>query len=313
MVHSASKLGVLHAVVLVACTGSIEGAGSSRTPSGPAQDGTGTSRPGSPGTGTAGDPGSAGPNDPATGPDRSAACAELTPGAAPMRRLSNFEYRNTIDDLFDDGALADQVTRGFTSETESLGFRNGARFLQVNTVTAQQFMDAAEAIASRVQADPESVLPCTPASPGQERACASDFIADFGKKLYRRPLSGDEVASYEALYDRARDDYAFDVGIEWVTFALLQSPHFLNRVEFAPEPPSGESYARPTSYEMASRLSYLLWQSMPDDVLFAAAELDALRTDAEVAAQARRMLADPADCTWSVKRTSVGSRYWRPF
>jgi hypothetical protein len=295
MVRNASKLGMLHALVLVACTGSIGGTGSGRTPSDTGEDGTGSGLPGSPGSGTAGDP-SADPNAPAAGQDpstRSAACAELTPGAAPMRRLSNFEYRNTISDLFDDGALADQVTSGFTSETESLGFRNAAKFLQINTVTAQQFMDAAEEIASRVQADPESVLPCAPASSAEERACASDFIADFGKKLYRRPLTSDEVASYGALYDQAREDYAFDVGIEWVTFALLQSPHFLNRVEFAPEPASGETYARPTSYEMASRLSYLLWQSMPDEALFTAAAQDALRTDAEVAAQARRMLADP--------------------
>jgi hypothetical protein len=76
---------------------------------------------------------------------------------------------------------------------------------------------------------------------------------------------------------------------------MLQSPQFLNRVEFAPAPAAGTTatFTRPTHYEMASRLSYLLWQSMPDQVLFDAAANNQLGTDAEIAAQARRMLADP--------------------
>jgi hypothetical protein len=291
-VRTGSTLWLPFAAMLAACTGSIESAETGPDPVGP---GAGGADDGLPGSGS--DPAFTGdPTDPATGQDprlQIPECAELDPGAAPMRRLSNFEYRNTISDLFDDGELAEEVTRDFISETESLGFRNGAKFLQVNTVTAQHFMDAAEAIATRVQANPDSVLPCTPASSGEERACASEFITDFGRKVYRRPLTSAEVASYEALHDQAREEYGFAVGIEWVVFALLQSPHFLNRVEFAPQPASGETYARPSSYAMASRLSYLLWQSMPDDALFAAAEQDALDTDAEVAVQARRMLADP--------------------
>jgi hypothetical protein len=67
----------------------------------------------------------------------------------------------------------------------------------------------------------------------------------------------------------------------------------LNRVEFAPAPAGGATFTRPTHYEMASRLSYLLWQSMPDQALFDAAAANQLGTDAEIAAQARRMLADP--------------------
>ena len=222
-----------------------------------------------------------------------ASCSAPSPGRSPLRRLSNAEYRNTIIDLIGDAALADQLTSSFVSETESLGYRNSAKFLLVNTVNAQHYMDAAEEIAKKIRATPASVLPCTPTA-GNEKACATQFINEFGRKVYRRPLTAAEVTSYEALYDQARTkNYPFAAGIEWIAFTLLQSPHFLNRVEFAPAPTAGSTFARPAPYEMASRLSFLLWQSMPDAALFDAAANNQLGTDAEVAAQARRMLADP--------------------
>jgi len=298
--RGASKLWLLQIAVLAACTGSIE---NGTPPDGVNAPGDKAgNRPGSqPGAGSSadrpGDPGD--PSDPSNpsndpnSPVNDPSCDERSPGESPIRRLSNAEYRNTIADLLDDEALADQVTGSFVSETESLGFRNSAKFLQVNTVTAQHYMDAAEEIAKQVRAQPASVLPCAPPAANAESACAAQFIADFGRKAYRRPLTNDELASYQAIYDKARADYNFATGIEWLAFSMLQSPHFLNRVEFTDAPASGDAYARASSYEMASRLSFLLWQSMPDAALFEAAEQDALATDADVAAQARRMLADP--------------------
>ncbi|HEY6555828.1 MAG TPA: DUF1592 domain-containing protein [Polyangiaceae bacterium] len=232
--------------------------------------------------------------DPGTDPGRQNAgleCKQLDPGEAPIRRLSNAEYRNTVADLIGKPALAEQLTAKFVSETESLGFRNNARFLQINSVVAQQYMDAAEEVAKTLRSD-RSLWPCTPAA-GNERACATQFIQDFGRKVYRRPLTSEEVQRYEGLYDKADQDYSFDAAIEWLAFTLLQSPHFLNRVEFGGPPAAGKTYTRPGSYEMASRLSYLLWQSMPDPTLFQAAEGGQLSTDAEIAEQARRMLQDP--------------------
>jgi len=280
-------------VTLAACQGQLVEAGGDGK-GGPGSPGSpgGPGGPGGPGSGGA--PGG-GPGDPGTDPGRgtaSDACKTLNPGAAPVRRLSNTEYKNTLIDLFGDSALADQVTKGFISETESLGFRNSAKFLQVTNVIATGFMDAAEEIAKKVRATPSAYLPCTPTT-GNEKACATQFIKEFGLKTYRRPLTDAEVASYEGIYDKGVMGRSFPVGIEWITFAMLQSPHFLNRVEFTPAPADGKTYARPASYEMASRLSFLLWQSMPDDALFEAAAQNKLSTDAEVAAQARRMLADP--------------------
>ena len=297
------------AALLIACSGTIRGGDDSWEQQQPGVErgggaGDGSNAPGSkPGSGPgSGDPAS--PNDddddPTTGePDPAAeplVCTGHDPGEAPIRRLSNAEYRNTIADLFQDEALADQVTSGFVSETESLGFRNSAKFLQVNTVTAQSFMDAAEKLAERVRTSPAKFSPCMPAAGATaavQQDCAQQFIRELGGKIYRRPLNSDEVASYRAIYDKAREQNDFASGLEWVTFALLQSPHFLNRVEFAPDTSGGAAYTRPSAYEMASRLSYLLWQSLPDEPLFSAAEQGALSGDAEIAAQARRMLTDP--------------------
>jgi hypothetical protein len=239
--------------------------------------------------------GAAATGDDGTNPERTlgggTACETLDPGEAPLRRLSNDEYRNTVADLLGDASLADTASSLFPQETESLGYRNNARFLQVTSVQAERYMDAAESLAKAAAAD-TTLLPCTPVA-GSERDCATEFIQDFGLKAYRRPLTDAEVTAYQGVYDKARESYPFATGIEWIVFTMLQSPHFLNRVELASPAVAGSTYERPSHYEMASRLSYLLWQSMPDAALLEAAAAGKLGTDAEIAAQARRMLADP--------------------
>src|SRR5262249_25645374 len=153
------------------------------------------------------------------------------------------------------------------SDPQSLGFRNSADFLVVQSLGAQKYLDAAEQLAETAALSP-ALVTCTGA---QDATCASAFIRSFGKRAFRRPLTNADAARYEALYQKAiTSGYDFKTGIEWIVFALLQSQQFLYRVEFG-APPSG-SVAQPTQYEMASRLSYLYWQSMPDDTLFTAAE-----------------------------------------
>jgi uncharacterized protein DUF1592/uncharacterized protein DUF1588/uncharacterized protein DUF1595/uncharacterized protein DUF1585/uncharacterized protein DUF1587 len=218
-------------------------------------------------------------------------CASgINPGRAPMRRLSNTEYRYTVTDLLGsaNAAVIAQATRGFTSETESLGFRNSADFLEISPVAAQQYMDAAEQLSAAVG---RSLLPCDPTAV-DPAACAHDFIAKFGRKAFRRPLAASEIARYEALYTTAASRYDFDTGLQWIIFAMLQSPLFLDRIEIT-APSTGQTYAPVGPYEIASRLSYLFWLSMPDDALFDAASKNELSTPAQIEAQARRMLADP--------------------
>ncbi|WP_437682133.1 DUF1592 domain-containing protein [Sorangium sp. So ce131] len=223
----------------------------------------------------------------------SAFCQTPQPGPAPLRRLSNYEYANTLKDLFSGvpgvASTIDTVVATFPNEAESLGFRNNASFLTVGSLVAQKFLDAAEQI-SAVAAHASGLVSCDPAALG-ELECARDFIRTFGAKAYRRPLTEGEVQSYEERFTAGSDGYTFEDGIEWVVFSMLQSPNVLYRVELG-EASAGD-VTEPTPYEMASRLSYLIWQSQPDEELTRAAAAGELGTPEQVEAQARRMLADP--------------------
>lgn len=119
---------------------------------------------------------------------------------------------------------------------------------------------------------------------------ASQILAKFGSRVWRRPLQPAEVdrlARYAVLARREGDTFA--KGIELALQAMLVSPHFLYRVE--PDPEAGVRDL--TSWELASRLSYFLWSSMPDERLFELAEQDRLREPKVLAAEAARMLQDP--------------------
>jgi hypothetical protein len=266
-----------------ACTGAVierpNGAAGGESSNGP---GAGAGSLGNPGpSGNAGAPGAV--------PD----CRAPSPGSAPLRRLSNAEYRNTLEDLFtgsaDVKAAVATATAEFPTEPESLGFRNSAEFLTVQPLLAQKYMDAAETIAERA-AQSSGVVPCTPRA-GAEMECARAFIADFGKRAYRRALTSEESAGLEAQFQRAFTGHGFAAGVEWTIFSVLQSPSFLYRVEAGE--PAGNGLFRPTGQEMASRLSYLFWQSQPDAELLGAAESGELATAAGVERAARRLLANP--------------------
>ncbi len=231
----------------------------------------------------------------------SSACQQINPGASPLRRLSNAEYQNTISDLFGMGtSQVQQVVDGFVAESESLGFRNGAEFLAVSSLVAEQFMGAAEKLAKAAATN----TGFTRCSDGNHKACGSKFVRDFGLRAYRRPLTTEEAERLDGLFQSALSTYDFSTAVEWTVYAMLQSPNFLFRVESNAISAKGK-YAPATGYEMASRLSFLLWQSMPDEDLFAAAEQGKLETSAQVAAQAERMLADPKS-----ERTLEFFRQW---
>ena len=219
--------------------------------------------------------------------------ATLAVGAAPMRRLSHEEYKHTLSDLQPTWAtlVATRASR-FTQDSESLGFKNGAVFLDVKPVLAGEYMDAAEALAAQAVSGTNltSLLPCNPT--GNEAPCAEQFIRAFGRKLYRHALSTEEVVRYQQVYADARaGGWDFRTGIEWVVFAFLSSPGFLYRIEL--DPPGSSGVRALAGIELASRLSYLLWQSAPDETLLAAAEAGQLSTRADLEQHARRMIDDP--------------------
>ena len=201
------------------------------------------------------------------------------PGRAPLRRLSNAEYRNTVTDLLGDSpatqSLVATATRSFPSETESLGFRNNADYLGVSTLVAQGYVDAAEQFLDPIAA--EHGLSVVHA----ERGRGDGLRAHVHRQLrqasaFRRPLSAEESTQYAAIFEKSLKAYDFQSALRATAFAFLQSPKFLYRVEFGAAP-SGSS-TRPSPYEMANRLSYLFWQSMPDQSLFDAAESNQLAT-----------------------------------
>jgi len=216
-------------------------------------------------------------------------CEGIVPGKSPIRRMTRFEYDNTIRDLLGDDS---HPAANFVPEEEALGFDNQAAALGVTQILAEQYMVASEKVAKNAVQKMDSLLPCQPVA-GDERTCAQSFIQTFGRRAYRRPLESDEVSRLLEVYDWGFAEVDFSRGIELVLQAMLQSPHFLYRVEFGlPDPVEGDVVLL-SPHEIASRLSYMLWSSMPDDELFQAAEAGHLGTAQEIEAQARRMLDDP--------------------
>jgi hypothetical protein len=252
---------------LTACEGSISG------PSGGPDGALGPGVVGPGGVGTGGtanaDPNAAGPR--------------------PLSRLTRREYNNTVRDLLGDDSspandFADDRDRDFLFRRAGL----------VATQDADLLSSAAEALATRAMASPSKVLPCTAES--GEAACAARFIAEFGLKAYRRPLADAETMRLTALYENARgaQQMSFDAAIQLLLEAMLQSPAFLYHWESPYAAPVLEKgVVKLASYDVASRLSYFIWGSMPDQTLFDAAAAGKLSTDAEIAEQAKRMLADP--------------------
>ncbi len=121
---------------------------------------------------------------------------------------------------------------------------------------------------------------------------AKAILADFGKKAFRRPLSPSEVDRFFWIAKQAEKKQAtFEQAVQTALTAILVSPHFLFRGEMQPEPDNPKSAHAVSEWMLASRLSYFLWSSMPDDALFADAAAGSLRKN--LAAQVTRMLADP--------------------
>jgi hypothetical protein len=223
--------------------------------------------------------------------------SSLKPGPAPLRRLTRVEYNNTVFQLFGDNS---EPANAFPPDEEAGGFDNQADVLVVSPLLAENYLSAAENLAATHTPTLMQQLPECHGGAVDEAACAraaNAFVRSFGRLVFRRPLTEDEVQKYVNLFIHGtaldQEPYSPDRGIQLVVAALLQSPHFLYRVEFGMADPSEGDVVELTSYEIASRLSYLLWNTMPDAILFEAAEADLLRDPGEIEAQARRMLDTP--------------------
>ena len=255
--------------------------------------------PGNPGSGGSGTPnvgsGGSGASNPDAGTGGTMVADSTAAGPLPLRRLTAREYLNTVRDLLGDSSLTHDDLPG---ETDDLS-NNGFPFRQPTTIAtldATDFQQAAEALATNISSKISTVLPCTPANASAEATCANQFITTFGQKAYRRPLGTAEVNDLTALYNTARGSLAltFNAAAGLLIEAMLQSPGFIYHWEVDPGPTIKDgAVVQLGNYQIASRLSYFLWGTMPDTALFQAAAAGQLSTAAGVQTQAQRMLADP--------------------
>lgn len=131
-----------------------------------------------------------------------------------------------------------------------------------------------------------------PKSPGEEEACAKQILSTLMRRAYRRPVNDADVARLLKVFGEARAEGSFDAGIEAALTAVLVSREFLFRVEQEPAGLAAKSAYRVSDVELASRLSFFLWSSIPDDELLAVAERGELSRPEVLATQTRRLLAD---------------------
>jgi len=209
-----------------------------------------------------------------------------------VHRLNIVEYNNTVHDLLGDTT---QPGNDFPDDTGGGNFDNNADVLSTSPLLFTKLEAAAEALANTAltagSASRARIIPCNPASTG-DAACASTVLTAFARKAWRRPATSDELTRLTAMVPLARSNGdSFDQGIALAVKAILLSPHFMFRPELDPDP-TATAPRLLNDYEIATRLSYFLWSSMPDDTLAAAADAGELRDVASLQQQATRMLAD---------------------
>jgi hypothetical protein len=209
------------------------------------------------------------------------------PGRVTLRRLNRAEYNNTVRDLL--GVDAKPADAFPADGAGGGGFDNNADTLFVPAVLMEQYLRAATDVLDK--ADPARLFTVRPADGVAERKAARLNVERFATRAFRRPAGDEEVDRYLALYDAAAArGSAFEPAVKLALRAVLVSPAFLFRIE--EDRPAGEPY-EVGQYELASRLSYFLWSSMPDDELMRLAAEGRLHDPAVLDQQARRMLADP--------------------
>ncbi len=265
-------------LAVAACSGQIG------TPGDPA------SGPGAATEGTRADPSPGGPGDPTRDSgDHPAAADRGDVGRVGIHRLNNLEYDLTVRDLL---GVESTPAHTFIADAKAAGFDNIASALGMTPAQYEQYFQSADALVEAVWADPElraRILICTDA----DDDCRERLLREFGRPAYRRPLEDDElerllgvVSAAEALGE------PFDRGVAQAIKAMLSSPGFLYRIELDPDPTSEQPHPL-GPYELASRLSYLVWSTMPDAELMSLADDGSLVEDDVLRAELDRMLDDP--------------------
>jgi hypothetical protein len=307
-------LGAAAIVTLAGCTGSIA---TSQDPPGsgatPGSGGTGTGGTGSGGVGTGGAGTGVGGGVAATGGTTGGASptggsggavigaggatgatggavAATDPGRVTLHRLNRAEYDNTVRDLL---GTSRAPAADFPIDDRGSGFDNLADVLTISPLHINLYYQAAETLVAELLANQTQrtrVVTCDLASGGA--GCAQTSLAAFARRAWRRPVTDAETTALMGIVDVAvGQGDSVEVGLALALRAVLLSPHFIFRVELDADPTSLTPHAL-GPYELASRLSYFLWSTMPDDGLFTAADQSALADPARLGTEVTRMLAD---------------------
>jgi hypothetical protein len=261
--------------------------------------------------GLIGDPGESPDSQPELDPLGDDVPPELHLAEVGLRRLSSREYEQTVRDLL--GASSAEVfallPEDAPEEEQDWVFDNNYE----TQIASRPLVEGAETLAgelaARTLADPtlrDALVGCAPTGP-DDTACMRAFVERFGLAAFRRPLSADEVARYLAMqqcpdgtseeetpfcgFAIQANDFWF--GVETIVLAMLESPHFLYRVEVGEPVPGADGVFRLDDYEVATRLSYFLWGTTPDQWLLDLAGSGGLGTSDAVRDAARTMLEDP--------------------
>src|SRR4051794_18460014 len=262
---------IVAAIVLAGCVGDI----------GAAPPRLGTVAPDSPMAGNAGtNVGGSGP------PAVTQKDPKFVPQPASMRRLTQSQYWNTIDDLFGPGAPRNLLD---TELPEDGFFSIYAATKPTSPMGVEQYEKSALAISSWAFSDAARRTALAGCQGAMDASCAQAFITRFGRLVFRRPLTTTEVARYVPLFNTGAD---FWDGMQLIVGALLQSPNFIYRAELG-SPTTNKDLLLMDGFDMASRLSYLVWGGPPDAALLDLAQKGQLTTADAVTAQAVRMLSSP--------------------
>lgn len=264
----------------IACTGVVTGSdGSGHNPGGP--------------NGSAGAPGGAGFGPGAgglgSGTGGEATQKPIDPGSSLIHRLNTSEYNNTVGDVL--GTTLVPGDGNWAAEQSATGFDNTAAVQGVDDKQYKKYFDAANAIAANVFANPAAKAKIVTCAAQDDAACVEGIAKATGLKIFRRPLTTEEVTTYHQVYTEARAlGLTHEPALQNMLVALLGSAEFLFRMEFDADPASTTVHDL-TGYELASRLSYFLWQSAPDDALLGLAANDLPKTET-LSAQIDRLFAD---------------------
>ncbi len=218
---------------------------------------------------------------------------DVSPPGPSLRRLTRQQYDNAIDELFGAGLVLpshlepDEVTDGLLAI--------GSALTTISPRGVEQYEKASHDLVGQAFSDDERraiLVPCEPEGV-VDSACAEKALEPFALRAWRRPLGANELAALVRISDDASNALGdFFAGLQYGFAMVLQSPNFVFRIELGENDPLGDG-RRFTDHEMASRISFLLWNTLPDERLMEAAERGELTTDEGLDHQIDRMMADP--------------------